>query len=126
MVWYAERIASGYPSGARFYCYIQGTHAQTCSGCVVKGDSDNHSVGVFGGDLRRSQLCDGAGYRPTPALGLPYGYAYAAIPISFLFVTVYEIRNLIVDLTGKGNHAAIEKPEEDLTGGGEFHLDMKE
>ena len=67
-----------------------------------------------------------AGYRPTPALGLPYGYAYAAIPISFLFVTVYEIRNLIVDLTGKGNHAAIEKPEEDLTGGGEFHLDMKE
>ena len=66
-----------------------------------------------------------AGYRPTPALG-PYGYAYAAIPISFLFVTVYEIRNLIVDLTGKGNHAAIEKPEEDLTGGGEFHLDMKE
>ena len=67
-----------------------------------------------------------AGYRPTPALGLPYGYAYAAIPVSFLFVTVYEIRNLIVDLTGKGNHAAIEKPEEDLTGGGEIHLDMKE
>lgn len=67
-----------------------------------------------------------AGYRPTPALRLPYGYAYAAIPVSFLFVTVYEIRNLLVDLLGKGNYAAIEKPEEDLTGGAGISLDIKE
>lgn len=67
-----------------------------------------------------------AGYRPTPALRLPYGYAYAAIPVSFLFITIYEFRNLIVDLTGKGNYAAVEKPEEDLTGGAQINLDMKE
>lgn len=66
-----------------------------------------------------------AGYRPTPALGLPYGYAYAAIPVSFFFVTIYEFRNLLVDLTGKGEYAAIEKPEEDLTGGAEISLDEK-
>lgn len=66
-----------------------------------------------------------AGYRPTPALRLPYGYAYAAIPVSFFFVTIYEFRNLLVDLTGKGEYAAIEKPEEDLTGGAEISLDEK-
>lgn len=64
-----------------------------------------------------------AGYRPTPALRLPYGYAYAAIPVSFVFVTLFEIRNLVADLTGKGNYAAIEKQEEDLTGGSEVKLD---
>lgn len=64
-----------------------------------------------------------AGYRPTPALRLPYGYAYAAIPVSFVFVTLFEIRNLIADITGKGNYAAIEKAEEDLTGGSEVKLD---
>ncbi|MFQ9715780.1 MAG: TRAP transporter small permease [Blautia sp.] len=66
-----------------------------------------------------------AGYRPTPALRLPYGYAYAAIPISFFFVTIYEFRNLLVDLTGKGNYAAVEKPEEDLTGGAGVSLETK-
>lgn len=65
-----------------------------------------------------------AGYRPTPALRLPYGYAYAAIPVSFFFVTIFEFRNLLVDFTGKGNFAAIEKPEEDLTGGSEMNLDL--
>lgn len=64
-----------------------------------------------------------AGHRPTPALRLPYGYAYAAIPVSFTFVTLFEFRNLLVDLTGKGKYAAIDKPEEDLTGGSEVKLD---
>lgn len=64
-----------------------------------------------------------AGYRPTPALRLPYGYAYAAIPVSFAFVTLFEFRNLLVDLTGKGKYAAIDKPDEDLTGGSEVKLD---
>lgn len=64
-----------------------------------------------------------AGYRPTPALRLPYGYAYAAIPVSFVFVTLFEIRNFIVDVTGKGKYAVIEKQEEDLTGGSEVKLD---
>lgn len=67
-----------------------------------------------------------AGHRPTPALRLSYGYAYAAIPVSFLFVTIYEFRNLLVDFIGKGKYAVIEKPEEDLTGGGEISLDIKE
>ena len=64
-----------------------------------------------------------AGHRPTPALRMPYGYAYAAIPVSFFFVTIFEFRNLIVDLTGKGSYAAIDKPKEDLTGGKEVTLD---
>lgn len=60
-----------------------------------------------------------AGHRPTAALRIPYAYAYLAVPVSFLFVTFYEFRNLLVDWTGKGKHAAIDKPEEDLTGGSE-------
>ena len=64
-----------------------------------------------------------AGFRPTPALRIPYGYAYAAIPVAFFFITIFEFRNLVADLTGKGNYAAIEKPEEDLTGGKEVKLD---
>lgn len=64
-----------------------------------------------------------AGYRPTPALRLPYAYAYAAIPVSFVFVTLFELRNLLADLTGKGKKVAIEKKEEDLTGGSEVKLD---
>lgn len=64
-----------------------------------------------------------AGHRPTAALRMPYGYAYAAIPVSFFFVTIFEFRNLLVDLTGKGKYAAIDKPEEDLTGGAEIKLD---
>ena len=64
-----------------------------------------------------------AGHRPTPALRLPYRYAYAAIPVSFCFVTIFELRNLLVELTGKGPYAENEKPEEDLTGGKEVTLD---
>ncbi len=62
------------------------------------------------------------GARPTPALRMPYGYAYAAIPVSFIFVVFFEFRNLIQDITGKGPFAAIEKPQEDLTGGEEVKL----
>lgn len=65
-----------------------------------------------------------AGHRPTAALRMPYGYAYAAIPVSFFFVAIFEFRNLLVDFTGKGPYASIEKPEEDLTGGAEINLDM--
>ncbi len=63
-----------------------------------------------------------AGFRPTPALRIPYGFAYAAIPVSFALVSLFEFRNMLVDLTGKGKHQAIEKPEEDLTGGEEITL----
>ncbi|MGI6030462.1 MAG: TRAP transporter small permease [Eubacteriales bacterium] len=58
-----------------------------------------------------------AGYRLTPALRIPYGWAYASVPISFILVTFFELRNFLVDVSGKGPYAAIEKPEEDLTGG---------
>ena len=58
----------------------------------------------------------------TPALRIPYSYAYAAIPVSFIPVAFFELRNFLADITGKGEHAAIEKPEEDLTGGQEFTL----
>lgn len=64
-----------------------------------------------------------SGDRPTPALRMPYGYAYAAIPVSFIFVTFYEFRNLMQDITKKGPYASIEKPEEDLTGGEEVKLE---
>lgn len=56
-----------------------------------------------------------AGYRPTPALRLPYSYAYAAIPVSFFFISLYEFRNMLVEFRGNDAHAVIEKPEDDLT-----------
>jgi len=59
----------------------------------------------------------GAGSRLTPALRWPYWSFYLAIPVSFALVSIYELRNFLVDLTGKGKHAAIDKPDEDLTGG---------
>ncbi len=68
------------------------------------------------------QYCMKAGFRLTPALRIPYAWAYAAIPVSFVPVTLFELRNFIVDFTGKGNHACIEKPEEDLTGGKDVEL----
>ena len=58
-----------------------------------------------------------AGIRLTPALRIPYSWAYAAIPVAFIPVTIFELRNLLADLTGKGPYAAIDKPAEDLTGG---------
>jgi hypothetical protein len=42
--------------------------------------------------------------------------------VSFFFVALFELRNLIVDITGKGNYACVEKPEEDLSGGAEIEL----
>ena len=68
------------------------------------------------------KYCKTAGYRLTPALRIPYGWAYSSIPVSFFFVALFELRNLIVDITGKGNYACVEKPEEDLSGGAEIEL----
>lgn len=68
------------------------------------------------------KYCITAGYRPTAALRIPYSWAYSAVPVAFAFVALFEIRNFIVDVTGKGKHECIEKPEEDLTGGVEFDL----
>ena len=59
------------------------------------------------------QYCMKAGFRLTPAL---------RIPVAFVPVTLFELRNFICDFTGKGNHACIEKPEEDLTGGKDVEL----
>ena len=66
--------------------------------------------------------CASAGFRLTPALRIPYLYAYLAIPVGFIFVTLFEIRNFIVDVSGKGKYECIEKPEEDLTGGKDIEL----
>lgn len=66
--------------------------------------------------------CMSAGFRLTPALRIPYAYAYSAIPVAFAFVFLFELRNLLADITKTGNHACIEKPEEDLTGGTEVEL----
>lgn len=55
-----------------------------------------------------------AGNRSTPAMGLPYSIAYAAIPVAFAIITLYEFRNFLVDINKKGHpFAAVEKPEED-------------
>lgn len=66
--------------------------------------------------------CASAGFRLTPALRIPYTYAYLAIPVAFFFVSLFEIRNLLADITKQGNYACIEKPEEDLTGGTDVEL----
>ena len=68
------------------------------------------------------QYCMKAGFRLTPALRIPYVWAYAAIPVAFVPVTLFELRSFICDFTGKGNYACIEKPEEDLTGGKDVEL----
>jgi TRAP-type C4-dicarboxylate transport system permease small subunit len=36
----------------------------------------------------------------TPALGIPVGLPYAAIPVSFLLMTVYGIVHIIRDVKG--------------------------
>lgn len=68
------------------------------------------------------QYCMKAGFRLTPALRIPYTWAYAAIPVSFLPVMLFEVRNFIADFTGAEKYACIEKPEEDLTGGKDVEL----
>jgi len=69
------------------------------------------------GILLGIEYCISAGFRLTPALRIPYGYAYASIPAAFLFVAIYELRNFLVEIAGKGKYACIDKPEEDLSGG---------
>lgn len=68
------------------------------------------------------QYCVKAGFRLTPALRIPYTWAYAAIPVAFLPITLYELRNFIADVTGAERFACIDKPEEDLTGGKDVEL----
>lgn len=63
-----------------------------------------------------------AGMRITPALQIRYAWFYAAVPVSFIPVVIFEFRNFLVDISGQGPYAAIEKPEEDLTGGKEITL----
>lgn len=43
------------------------------------------------------QVVDGIG-RSTPAMGIPYALAYAAIPFAFFFISIYELRNVLADL----------------------------
>jgi TRAP-type C4-dicarboxylate transport system permease small subunit len=37
----------------------------------------------------------------TPAMGIPYSVGYLSIPLSFILMGLYEIRNLYVDITDK-------------------------
>lgn len=60
--------------------------------------------------------CIKSGGRLTPALRMPYGYAYAVIPTAFILVALFEFRNFLADLV-RYDAPCIEKPEEDLTGG---------
>ena len=53
-----------------------------------------------------------AGSRSTPALGCPYAVAYAAIPVAFAILTLYEFRNTAADFT-KGPRLATELKEHD-------------
>ena len=68
------------------------------------------------------KYCQSSGFRLTPALRIPYGWAYASVPAAFCFVSVYELRNFLVDITGKGKYACIDKPEDDLSGGTDVEL----
>lgn len=68
------------------------------------------------------QYCMKAGFRLTPALRIPYFWAYSAVPVAFIPVMLFELRNFIVDFTGKGPYECIVKPEEDLTGGKDVEL----
>ena len=68
------------------------------------------------------KYCQSSGFRLTPALRIPYGWAYASVPAAFCFVSVYELRNFLVDITGKGKYACIDKPEDDLPGGADVEL----
>lgn len=53
-----------------------------------------------------------AGSRSTPALGCPYAVAYAAIPVAFAILTLYEFRNTAADFT-KGPRLATKLKEHD-------------
>lgn len=53
-----------------------------------------------------------AGSRLTPALRLPYGLTFAAIPVAFAILTLYELRNTIADYS-KGPNLAVEMREKE-------------
>lgn len=57
------------------------------------------------------QYCMKAGFRLTPALRIPYAWAYAAIPVAFVPVTLFELRNFICDFTGKATMPASRSPK---------------
>ena len=96
------------PKGLANVCTII-TQAMTFAICVI-------------GIVLGIKYCQSAGFRLTPALRIPYGWAYSSVPVAFFFVSIYELRNLLVDITGKGKYACIDKPEEDLSGGAEIDL----
>lgn len=53
-----------------------------------------------------------AGIRETPAMRIPYRYAYAAIPVAFSIVALYELRNCMADFI-KGPKLAVQpQPKE--------------
>lgn len=52
-----------------------------------------------------------AGARTTPAMHMPYSWAYAAIPVAFAVISIYELRNVIADFLG-GDRAAVVKKSE--------------
>ena len=53
-----------------------------------------------------------AGARLTPALRLPYRYAYAAIPVSFAILSFYELRNMAADYV-RGPKLAVDVAEKE-------------
>lgn len=53
-----------------------------------------------------------AGARLTPALRLPYRYAYAAIPVAFAILSLYELRNTLADYV-KGPKLAVDVAEKE-------------
>ena len=53
-----------------------------------------------------------AGARLTPALRLPYRYAYAAIRVSFAILSFYELRNMAADYV-RGPKLAVDVAEKE-------------
>lgn len=54
------------------------------------------------------QLVISAGVRTTPAMHMPYSWTYAAIPVAFAIISIYELRNILADFLG-GDRVAVEK-----------------
>ena len=48
-----------------------------------------------------------SGNRVTPALGFPYAVKYAAVSVSFVVMSLYELRNILFDLFRPGEAAAV-------------------
>lgn len=63
------------------------------------------SVGMFWLGVR---MVISAGSRLTPAMHFPYAWAYAAVPVAFAIISIYELRNVLADFLG-GNRVAVEK-----------------